>query len=245
MMRIEIDRAAHHRNAAAPVSRNGEHHADESDRGQIERIQRDHAIGRAPHRVPVARVVVHRYHPLPPVLVGGIGLDGLPRGAHGTRGHIGQRIQSEPSLVVVHERERRPRLRVPRVRGHRPLQPVAQPRVLVAARAGQVVPGAQHEFVWTELVDRPIAQRRRHRADEHAAGARERCDHPRRDFVLQLEDACLAESAVVILGPDLKAGVGLHQLDAEADGRSRSPHGAFDNVSRGVGTGVHAQMLKS
>ena len=60
----------------------------------------------------------------------------------------------------------------------------------------------------------------------------DRRDDPRNQLVLQLENRFRAESALVVLGPEMSAGHRIHELHRDAQPRSRLAEAALHHIAR-------------
>ena len=165
-------------------------------------------------------------------VIGRRGLDGTMRRRQCAPEGIRPDVEPVCVLVPVHHRQRGPAAGLIGRILNGPLQSVSRLRMLFGSGAFEVPEVAQHRLVRAQLIRALLSQHLADAVRQNAGAVGDGGDDPRHEVVLQLEDGVRAEGALVVLGPEMSAGDGVHELHGEAQLRSRLPQVAFHHVAR-------------
>src|SRR5262249_44934273 len=134
------------------------------------------------------------------------------RGSAGAAQGIGPHVVPERELVRVNQRQRGEAVAVVGGAGNRRLQNLADFPVFLQGDALPVTEGAQHGLVRGVFAGASASQRFAHAVNQRAVLIRDRRNNLRHQIVLQLEHGLRAETALVVLSPQMSSGLRINQL---------------------------------
>ena len=142
----------------------------------------------------------------PGQMIGWRCLDGTPRRSEPGRQGIRLKVECLSVLVGAQDRKHGPGLGVSRRFSHRRFQTRSRRGKLFYGGELEVTEAAQDGFVGAQLLGRAAANSFTHAPGQDAVHVGDRRDDPRNQLVLELENGFRAERALVVLGPEMRAG---------------------------------------
>ena len=245
MMGIEAQGLVNEGAAAPPLPGVGDEPTQARDAATVHRVEREGTLGRGPEGRDLPAIEQDLGQHLMRAVTGGVGLDRLPGRVQSPAQRIGLAFESHGVLALEDEPQRGPGVRVARRQRDRTLQCGPRCHELLRCQALEEAEAAQHGLVGAQLLGAPVAQRLAQRMRQDAMRIRDGRDDSRDELVLQLENAIQAERAIVGLGPEMSARLGVDELHRDADLASRLAKSPVDHVARAqlVADGAHVGRL--